>query len=1533
MKTNMINTNSMKNYSKYICMFLMLVGMSVNAWGVTINLNTSTNVFSLNTSGNDASSETEKTVGGYTYKLKASNSCYYFSSKALLIGKQYSYITFPAISGKKLTSVTIWNCAGAAEPEILICPTGNTTAVSGGSAATVSKGSSQTWTLSGTSANTAYRAYINSKHNLQMTGLQLVYSNTTAYTVSFSAISGTPTESSITEASESAGITLPDVTPNDDVKAVGWDFFGWATSSNKPASLTESAPSIVGKAGDKYYPESNETLYAVYAKGEFTKVTSTGGITSGGKYIIVGDDNNEERKQVWQMGDNYRGDGPYYEMQGHLLGQGDTRLKDSYKTVDLYSGRYVITGSAGSYVIKNEADTKYIDVYLNDWFTSSSSRKNTITFGEGGLCSIRNNTGGYLVVFVGGSFGDSADTWARMLLYKETTASEYSCTPPNATLRLVASPAAGGTVVFDDNSSAEMDFATAEGYSGDIIATPNDGYDFVNWVSSDEDVAIVDAADDQTTELTATESATITANFYQRRSISYNLTEGGVAGVVGNPTTVTKTEKDGFVVRFNLQAHYKDMTLVSVTMGGSPITEGEEADYEWEVDDGTAMLTIHHANIDGDIVITVSATLMEYTKYAFSCAELTLTPKLVTAGTPMFITSAAGKTVRSQDYIEITGSGLTPSTALTFPSLPSEFAIKNADGTAISTDVNGVISANAYIFYTPDAGDTEDGLDKLTGITVSVGGAKPKTVVLTQDIIGRHLPADFVIAGKVGNKWYALPADFSEESTPDPVEIAVNDINNPSLAYTASTNIYNLYGQNSGASGFLYNDGDDDGNPDGEKIKLGMKNNSNKPLFAFASPKNSLKGDGTATVTNNINKQYWWTLKQTNTTTNITNAQDAKYILTSSNNSGTLSIKNSPFVWGTYATGVEELRLIPASDIVFTEAYFVEWGQHGGVIEVDAQGIDATSVTAHLGVNSATTTLSQTLTSGKSRASKYNYTVNFGNGIDFAAAASNGAMLTLEWKNGATTKAVSNIVVPKIVASDITINKTNYPLKSDWNTEVHVLPGKTVTIDADYSPNPDVTIKELNIYPGATVVASTGTLIATNLVLRNGWSRAGTKKYDVARLHVTASAATLKATNVYADWYIDYDQYYPVAVPWDVTLSGITYRYCSVEPSVGPSKNIRLKYYDGESRATNVQEGVGSGANWKTYGDAGCTDVPTKLEPSKGYAMTAKRPTGKAFSIIRMPLTIPNADWISGGEKGEVGGTHKDQVSVTAWGTGSTPTYAQGWNLIANPYMSLHQGAISYTGSGTLVTYVNIPDVDFKEYDQKPTALTKLAPASAFLIKAPETGTITFGTENRKASAPSYRTEEKPESIPEQQAYIVLSNEQSEDMMGILVSEKYTSEYETNADLEKLLSDGNTLRTYMRYGDMNMAYVAINEMLAKEWIPVTVRIPADGEYTFSLHEASIAGELEGVYLIDYQNGDKVTNLIEQSYTFSSTAGTINGRFAINAKTGERQTPTGIDAINAGGDINSDKPFKFIYHDKVYIWLNGIIYDTTGKRVK
>ena len=1518
MKTNMINTNSV---IKSICAVVMLLGMNVSAWGLTIELPTSTNIFSLSTSGNGASTETSKTYGGYTYKLYAANNCYYFNSEALFIGKSGSYIIFPAIADKKLASVTIWNNSGAGAPSILICPTDNTTATTGGAAATVSAGLSNKWTLTATSANTAYRMYINNDKNLQATRIQLVYSNTAAYKVTFDAEGGSCETGSSTEGSANAGVELPEAIPSASMALMGWGFYGWAESA--VSSPTTTAPTIVGKAGDTYYPDAAITLHAVYAKGTYTKVTGTSEIESGAKYLIAGDDHNN--KKFYIMGDYYFLD-TYYYMEGHEFGSGNDRIEDTYHAADIYSTwRYIITGSAGNYVIKDDSDTKYVDVKETNWLTASSSRKNTITFGDGGYCTIANNSGGYLVVFVGGDFGDNGSAWDKMLLYKETETPTYCSNP--ITVKLEASPAAGGSVEFTDDHSTEKIFGYGDDYTGDVKATVNSGYEFIKWRSSDQASAEFTEAHTQestktTDEIYAIDNATITAYFYLQHSVTYDLT--GVTKESGI-TTVDYANKDGFEAEFALAAHYKDLTLSSVTMGEDALTEDE--DYLWDAESNT--LTIA-TTITGDIVITVSATHMEYTKYAFSCAELTLTEKLVTAGTPIFITSTASKTVRSQDSILVVGNGLTPNTTLTYPGLPSKFAIKTRLGANLQTDVNGEINAVAYIFYTPDAGDETDGLDKLTGISVSVGGAKPKTATLTQDIIGRHLPADFVIAVKRNNKWYALPDTMTGTWNPKPVEIAVDDIDNPTIAYTATTNVYSLYGQVSetigGQAGYLYSNG--------HTIKLGMKNNgtyTNYPLFGNATGSSTLGKGGTAlNVLNNIGKQYWWVLTQTNTS--IENAQDAKYSIQCSNNTAPLILKENAGnpQWGFFTTGsVGPIRIIPAStsSVTFAEVEIVAWGKNSAIIEADVPTLVANSVKGKLpgDIESEKITLSQTRTS-KGTGTRYNYTVDFGEGVDFSA--NEGKMLTLEWYDALDRLvAVSNVTVPRIVASNTTINSTNYPTKSVWNTEVHVLPGDTLTIDASgYSTkNKDVTIKELNIYPGAAVIINKDTLKATNLVLRSGWSRIGEKIYAVGSLYINPGTGngSLKATNAYMDWYIDYDQYYPIAVPWKVATEDISYQNMTVDIDQG----LIIRRYDGERHA----KGGDGDTNWKQYSWA--TDMPANLEPGIGYAVTARRPAGKAFSIIRMPLTIPSADWTTNGEQGEVSSVHKDQVAVTAWvkTEGETPKHAKGWNCIANPYMCMYEGAITHSeGEDYNIEYVNIPDVNFKEFDQVAIDKATLKPGSAFLIQTEETGTLTFGTSNRKASAPSFLAQTPKAS--KQKAYITLSGEEVEDEMGLILSERYTEEYEINADLEKLLSDGNTLRTYMIYNDINMAYVAINEDLAKEWIPVTVRIPEAGEYTFSLHEASKISELEGVYLIDYET-NTVTNLIGDNYSFVAAEGTIDDRFAINAIVGRHETPTDIDIINAGGDINSDKPFKFIFNDKVFILHNGVVYDSTGKKVR
>ncbi len=1553
MKTNNMNINSiMKTYSKYICLFLMLVGMSVNVWGAkTGTINFGNNGVKINTStvnGADNQSNTWKIVTTFpSASTSFSQNADY--SQVGSSGTPASTITF-GVKLSHVVSITAFSAkfggfsstAGTVTLKVTNKSTSTTSSVGSGS-------------LSGTSDVTVSNSTTATGDSLTVTVTSIAkgvkcyyisytYSNADKFTVTYNAEGGTCETSSEKESTIEGGVELPEATLSASAAAMGWGFYGWAASA--VGAPTETAPTIVGKAGDTYYPEGNITLHAVYAKGEYTKETSE--ITANGKYLIVATNGGHNYVMTNQLS-TYEADSKEYgQLAGKLIDETST---NKYSASSIHAD-YVFTivtsasvsVSTGNWMIKNVSDNKYVSADYQDLYITniSSADGNTITLTSGTwtIENVYSSTSKIQYNTSENQFRAKTSTATSLLIYKETTTPKYCSNP--STVKLVASPAAGGTVVFDDNSSAEMDFATEDGYIGDITATPNDGYDFLNWVSSDEDVAIVDAAADPTTELTATESATITAHFYQKRSISYILTEGGVAGEVGNPTTVTKDEKDGFVVGFNLQAHYKDMTLVSVTMGGSPLTEGAEADYEWEEDSGTAMLTIHHDNINGDIVITVLATHMEYTKYAFSCAELTLTAKPATEGTPFFITSRTEQTVRSQDSILVVGNGLTPSATLEFPGLPSKFEIKTRTGSALSTDENGEIDAVAYIYYTPGAGDTSDGLDKLTGITVSVKGAKPKTVVLTQDIIGRHLPTDFVIAAKYNGKWYALPDTMTGLRNPEPIEIAVDDADNPTIAYTANTNFYKLYGQSastdgSSTPGKLYSNG--------EMIKLGMTNNgtyANYPLFGSPTGTSTLGKGGTATtITNNIGAQYWWKLAQKNPS--ITNPQDAKYIVYAANNTSSLRIKNKPNQWGFYASGVDTIRLIPAIAKNVVEAYFIEYGQHGGIIEVDKLGMNAWYVKAKLnGDESPLTVFYETQTSVLYGSTKYNYTVNFGDAIDFADADAVGKILTLEWYDVYEDMVgVTTIELPKIIASDATMTTISSSKRFWENMEVHVLPGSTLTANAYSFSGNNVTIKQLEIYPGAKVNVSTGTLNVTDLMLRNGWTRAGSKNYGAGKMVINGSA-NLTHTNAYLDLYIDNDQYYPLAVPFPVSVGDISYVYSNRSFTVGgPTGEVRLRYYDGASRAE------GKMGNWKFYGAIGCLEVPETLVPSMGYAIAVKRPAGKAFSVLRLPLTFADA-WTTGGEHGSatVAATplRKDTVHVYAYGNAKTAENNKGWNLIGNPYMTVYNGDDEDGIYGKLlavtnkedakadkVRYVTIPNSSFTDYTQVNYVEANIQPYSSFLIQAKDTCRIEFFDSKIIPSAPARYTA-TPAQMYEQEAYIRLSNENSSDQMGLIIGEDYTAAYETNADLAKMHGELNTLKTYMVYDSVDMAYLAINEELAKEWIPVVARIPESGEYTYSLRTTSVVNELEGIYLIDYQT-NTVTNLIENNYSFTSEAGIIEGRFSINVIAGQRETPTDIDAINAGGDLNSNKPVKFVWNDKVYIWLNGVIYDTTGKRVK
>ena len=1523
MKTNMINTNSVM---RTICaVVLMLLGMSVSAWGAktgTIEFgNENVKINSASVTGDDSQGNTWTitTVGTSSYTQQSTYS-QVGSSKAPATSITFT-MTLP--SSKNITAFSAKFGGFGDTAGTITLKVGDTSVGSGSLNGT----SDVTISNSSTASGTVLQVTVTSiAKGVKCYYISCTYANTSAYTVTFDAEGGTCGTASETEGSVEAGVVLPAASPSVSMASMGWGFYGWAEDAVDDPTTT--APTIVGKAGDTYYPSRATTLHAVFAKGEYTKVTSIGteGLTSGSKYLIVAN----------YSGHNYilKSSSDDYSTSTHKLASAlvDETSTGKYSVAAINpSWCYTISGSEDNWRIQDviNATNNYLDIAYTDWwgnaYDDDDPYRITVSAGVWSLnCHYYYNSkynDSYLSFDETNKLFYSNSSTYPILLYKETVTPTYCSNP--STIRLVASPAAGGSVDFDDNSSAEMDFATADGYIGNITATPNDGYDFVNWVSSDEDVAIVDAADDPTTELTATESATITANFYQKRSISYILTEGGVAGVIGNPTTVTKGEKDGFSAMFTMQAHYKDMTLVSVTMGGSPMTEGSGADYEWEVDGGTAMLTIHHANIDGDIVITVSATHMEYTKYAFSCSELTLTPHLVTASTPIFITSTASKTVRSQDYIEITGDGLTPSTALTFPDLPSKFAIKNADGTAVTTDVNGAISTNAYIFYTPDAGDTSDGLDKLTGITASVDGAKPKTVNLTQDIIGRHLPAAFVIAVKHDdNQWYALPADLGSANNPSPVAIRVNNESNPTIAYCANTNSYTLYQDNVSNS---------------QKVILGTTNNKNGSGVSYAlwgsAGDNRLGINTSVVVTGNPGDQYKWTLTQT--ATSISTIADAKYNIRVSGNSNDLKLQTNAGLtkWGSYVSGVKELRLLTLSEVAPMTMKVMEWGTDAIVVSYPNGG-SATSPQARIGDGDAATV---TLTSLGGDIYKI---------ATISGLQSNPAKTLIFTATESSVAKQIALAIPLIV--------------SDAKTEADLrgaVPGANASEKNKVAKLTDVIIRnggrlttgtasgdfnDVYIYPGGKAKI-TNNFAARNIYMRGGYSFLDEKesfRYPDLCVEGAVTIDLPAANKLYYDFYIDNRKYYMFSMPQDVTLVSVT------DEAGYDDFPVWVKHYDGNLRASG--HGV---SGWTWYGDE---EGQGSFFAGIGYEITAKPKTsGRPIAIIRFPVITGDITTDAENSPGVTVTYH----GKSAYEAGTQTANNVGWNFIGNPYLTEYKAVSdtsmivkrdfvqhieagqwdgTYEWKETSARFITVPYDTYNDYHHELVKGYTIPAFSTFFFQFAEgaTGTFHMGGDRPQAALAPARFGAVPKAKPEISLDIMLhgTGEAEEGKAGLIIHESYDGGLKDFEDVEQWFVGNNVQKTYTFASGTALAYNLLNEEAINELIPMGYIATVGGEHVYALNEENDVSALEHLWLIDYSTG-VTTDLLVRNYSFVTAAGRFDSRFAINAVLKQEEVPTDI-SNTPGGDWATTIG---VYSDENMLTLRGLpdnsavyIYDMNGR---
>ncbi len=257
----------------------------------------------------------------------------------------------------------------------------------------------------------------------------ITVTSSVVYTVSFSTGTGNPSQDAITEASGGAGITLPNVTPS--CSGDGWLLYGWKTTAAL-ADETTTAPTIVGKPGDTYKPSGNITLYAVYAKGEYTKEISS--ITAGGKYIIAAYSSGHN----YVMTNDYQKPGDYGQLKGKLI---DETTTNKYHAANVHAN-YVFTivtsasvdVASGDWMIKNIVDNKYVSPDFKNFYVSSigNADGNTITWNsENSGWDIVNVYGStnMLQYDAGNNLFISASPATSLLIYKETTTPKYNSAP------------------------------------------------------------------------------------------------------------------------------------------------------------------------------------------------------------------------------------------------------------------------------------------------------------------------------------------------------------------------------------------------------------------------------------------------------------------------------------------------------------------------------------------------------------------------------------------------------------------------------------------------------------------------------------------------------------------------------------------------------------------------------------------------------------------------------------------------------------------------------------------------------------------------------------------------------------------------------------------------------------------------------------------------------------------------------------------------------------------------------------------------
>ena len=829
------------------------------------------------------------------------------------------------------------------------------------------------------------------------------------------------------------------------------------------------------------------------------------------------------------------------------------------------------------------------------------------------------------------------------------------------------------------------------------------------------------------------------------------------------------------------------------------------------------------------------------------------------------VTSTAGQTIKVNVPITITSS-LGGTTNITAESDNDHFAVTPLENVATGEHTIAV-------HYTPDA--TTDGTES-ANITLTASHGNRATT--TFQVTGRHLPENFVIAAKWGENWYVLPADMTSESITEGLLIEVDDPSDPTKAlaapnttkyglksvYTTSGALdrYKAQGENivfveniTGNNKTLYNAGGD------------AQNSTNTNIQVYAQYKTATGGY----YETNPGRYEW-----------IPTTTDLKdYTLTSAHTfateaARTVSLDNH----GIFGTLLQDksyngmVRLLPVDNFYEPiELQVVEWKQNSVSVMYTGAG---TKYTTQVGNNAESSVLAA-----------IDHAVYSLSTADLTTATNQPLIITIKDDADDPIGAIK-LTVPAIVSENKGSTELSVTAENAKATNIVILDGATLTAGTT-----KYTYNDVVVYPGGNLVIDTdGKLGMYTLTLRAGSSWGAAEYEHKYPQFLLKGDYSNSSGQINLDYVTTQDYYYPLSVPEEVTIRDIKYPVDIYGSNVDKDNmgSFQLKYYDGAQR---VDQGSQYGTGWVVVDE---TKTQT-LTPNQGYAIWGipKKINGtrQTYGIHRIPIKKAASDLITNE-------TTTEEIAITAHGDASTPPNDRGWNYLGNPYLAglgtnddtdVQMGLLvqemidgKWTGgwvnNGEQVRYVTLTN-DCQNFEALPVSKATILPFTTFFIQAAQTGAIALNAPTAVAAPASVVARHyaaQQEAAKEITTGILLTGNDQTDRTGLLIADNFTEEYDYNADLSKFENSGINLYTIGKDG--KLAFMAINQTLAEQPIPVGYTAPAEGLYTIAFDEDRYsATDISALYLIDYDSNEK-TNLLHTDYSFVTAAGTNNQRFAL-----------------------------------------------------